>query len=281
MGLRNHVIVSERNIISAYEREGCEYAKRCVDYLSRNNLLPLYVRDNFPLVNVLASFAYYSGCVTGHDVRIYGEGETLERIGEDITRKIGFPASMTPKRGDRGAMLTVARHGSCASRLMEALGLPKHRGSKAMLKNLSIPSYRTEIMGMALNDELSETDVQNARNIERDSAAVLVSTRTSPDSRYPRTRWVMVFFSRPTKEEARALAEENIGMLNFAVPELEISAEDMTPRKNRSGTYSYQVAFNKRKLECITDGSRDLLKFSPRLQNLYGFELDFEPARIW
>lgn len=282
MKLGNYLIVSKRDVIEeTYKRPDCKYARECDKYLTRKKLTPVYVDGNFPYLNVYANFIFYSGCLPKKEVRISEKEETLGLIKKNITRRLGLKTKIIPKTGNRGAMLILTEGGPYVSRLLEVMGLPRSCGPKAKLKLLEIPGYRTDLFTLATCEKLlEEGDKEMVRKLERDSTAVLFSARASLDTDIPEKQWVLNFFARPTREKARDFARKNLEMVNFSAPEIGLKENRIKTRSLVSGSYSSYIPINGKELECILDANRDLLKFSPKLKELYGFDLDFEPLEM-
>lgn len=279
MKLENYALVKEADIVNAYKRPKCRYTGECVQYLEDRGLLPLYVDGKFPLVNAFASFAFYSGCVLNTEVNVSERTETLDLVKRNITDRLGINSKTVPKKGTAGPILTMAENGSCIARLMEAMGLPRCLGPKAGIKSLGVPKYRKDLFGLAkCGGVLERDDQERVRSLERDSTAVLLSTKTQYQSqRY----WCLYLPARPTEDEAVGMAMEQAELINFSVPDLKLGRDDMMVGRLKSGSYLPRVPINGSRLECILDDNRDLIKFSPGMQRHYGFDLDFEPAGIW
>jgi hypothetical protein len=281
MKLRNYSIISNRDVIEeTYKNTDSYYAHKCDEFLRNNGFAPVYVDGDFPYLNVFANFAFYSGCVAKKEVKISEDEKTLDLLEKNITKKLGLKTKVIPQKGGRGASLTLIEGGPYIARLLQTLGLPRSSGSKARLKSLEIPSYREDLFKFATCDILDDNDRETVRRVEYDSAAVLFSTRMSVPSE---NHWVIYSFARPTEEEARSFTEKNVEMINFAVPGLEISDENIKIQKLRSGSYSPRIIIKGRNKECISDAHQDLLKFSPHLQMECGFDmkkLKFEPLEL-
>ena len=280
MKLKDYIIVSKRDVITeTYKRTDSKYARACEDYLERKGLAPLYIDKKFPLLNVYANFAFYSGCLARKNVHISENEEMLELVESKVSKRLGMKTKIIPEHKGHGATLVLTEGGPYLSRLLETMGLPRSSGPKAKLKSLEIPHYRKDLFKLASCDNvLDEGDKEIARKLERDSTAVLLSTKMIPLSK---KHWVLYTFSRPTEEDAKEFARESVEMIKFSVPGLEIPHENIKVKKLRSGTYSPRIIINGRNTEFVLDANRDLLKFSPELQKLYGFELDFEPVEIF
>jgi hypothetical protein len=281
MKLRNYSLVSPFDVIEGtYDRPNCKYATACYKFLKERGLLPLYVDGNFSFLNVLANFAFYSGCVARKDVNISGNEETLERIEKNIMEKLSLKTKIKPTKGNHGSVLSMAEEGGAyMARLLKCMGLPRSCGRKAKAKTLEMPDYRTDLFRLATCDEvLEDEDVAKVKKLERDATAVLFSAKANPDSEIPKQYWVLNFLSRPTPEEARDFAAKNLQLVNFSTPEIGLNESQIRTRRLVSGSHTSYIPISGKVLESILDGSRDLLKFSPRLQRLYNFELAFEPA---
>jgi hypothetical protein len=274
--LRNYSFVTEDNIEKTYKKPS--YAPNCIKYLKSKGLVPLYINDNFPYVNVLAGFAFYTGCLTKSKVNISEDEETLNLIEKNITNKLDLKTKIIPRWNEYGTTLTNAKRGAYISRFLETMGLPRQSGLKSRLKSLEIPRYRKEMFEFVSNDLLSKGDYETVKKLEHDLSAILFSTRSVFHSK---NNWTLHFFARPTTGDAESFAKENLKLINFSSHEIEIPEERIQTRRLKSGSYSSQIMINRMYLECILDSNRDLLKFSPKLQKLYGFELDFEPVEIF
>lgn len=278
MKLGNYAVVKEDDIVNAYTRHGSRYVGECVHYLEGKGLLPLYVDNRFPLVNVLASFAFYSGCVLNTNVNISEDPSTLVLIQNNIAEKLDIRTKTVPRKGTGGPILTMAEGGACMARLMEAMGLPRRNGSKTCMKVLEVPHYRKELLRMARCGEMLDADdKERIRRLQRDSTAVLFSTKTQYQS--PKY-WCLYLPARPTEEEALSTAMENFDFINFSAPDLEFSRDDVKITRLKSGNYLPRVPINGRRLDRILDRNKDLIKFNRDLQQLCGLEPAFEAAEI-
>jgi hypothetical protein len=280
MKLANYAVVSKSDILATYA-PASDYADNCIRYLAEKGLLPLNVDASFPPVNVLAGFAFYSGCVKDYKVIVYENTDKLGLLKECITDRLGIDTKVMTSMdsgGHTGSQLMVTNGGTYIARLFEAMGLPKSCGKKARMESLGIPSYRKDLFALAASDGLLGDDDRNmVRILEKDLTAVLISVKTKPKSKKCLN---IRFLSRPSEEGARNFAEDNLRLINFSVPDLGLREERIWVERVPSGSYVANMSLNGSSMDCVLDANRDLLKFSPALQKLYGFDLPFEPAEI-
>lgn len=286
MRLKKYVIVSAKDILKGYDLGNnrhppnsfaYKHAQECEAFLREKGFEEIHATDSkFPYLNILANFAFYSGCLR-KNVKITEEEKVLEGIDENIIPSLGLEGEIKPsKRGKRKPTLQLKECGGYMARVIEKMGVPKNCGRKSKLPSLEIPRYRQELFYFADRGELNENNKEIVRRLERDSTAVLFSTRLYPLSK---NSLYLYFFARPTEEKAKDFANESIKLINFAVPEIGLTEEDIKLARNQSGSHATGIFFKDDKLECILDGNRELLKFHPKIQELYGFDLDFKPAR--
>ncbi|MEE9323393.1 MAG: hypothetical protein V3U72_02500 [Candidatus Aenigmarchaeota archaeon] len=286
MTLKNYPVVTGEEVVKTYVSWGQGYkcASDCKSFLEDNGFDRIYVESEdgkFPFLNVFANFAFYSGFLR-KNVNISEGGESLKKIKKKIIPGLGLKGKIVPASNGHGAIVRLKKGGAYMARVLESMGLPRYCGPKARMESLGIPTYRQELFDLATSGVLDKDENEIIRKIEYDSAAVLFSTRTSVHKKADRKKdyWYSHFFARPTKKEAENLAKDNLKLINFAVPEMEIREEDIGTTRLKSGSYVSSLHLNGRNLECILDGNRSLIKFSPELQKHYSFKLDFEPVEI-
>lgn len=281
-GIRGVRIVDGKDVRSTYKRPDCSYADQCAIYLSGNGWTPMGVSDHkFPALNVFANYSFYSGFAR-KNVFISEVPDTLEKINENIIKRIGLKAEIKTGGGSRGSDIHLYNEGKAyIARFLESMGIPRNCGPKSDLKTLKIPKYRRDLYEIVQDEGIPDSDREIVRRLERDATAVLLGTRLSPDLRYSKDIWQINSISRPTRKDAGNLMKENLKLIKFSVPECPISEKDIRTRKMKSGKYSAYFNINGKQIGCFLETSnRDLLKFNPGLQERYGFNEPFEPCDI-
>jgi hypothetical protein len=289
MRLKDYVVISSEKVLGTYKLGNSNHkpnsfayksAAECGRFLEESGFDGMRVSGDdgmFPYLNVLANFAFYSGCLR-KNVQITMPEEVLREISSKILPRLGLEGEIKySARGKREPTLFSKANGAYVARTLESMGIPRSCGNKAKIPNLSIPSYRKNLIASAVSGDFDEGDAEAVRKLERDSTAVLFSARLHPTTR--KNLWLH-FFTRSTPEDAERFAKEGIGIINFAVPGIGLDEKDIRTEKNGKGGHYSAINLRGDKLEFVLDGNNDLLKFSPRLQQLYGLDLPFEPAEI-
>ncbi|MBN2042586.1 MAG: hypothetical protein JW754_02160 [Candidatus Aenigmarchaeota archaeon] len=248
-------------------------------FLEDLNWIPMVAEDQkFPHLNVYANFAFYSGCMR-KNVMISGEDETLEKIRDIIAGNLKIDSEIVYGKEGHGTIMLITEGGSYVARALESTGIPKECGPKAKQAGLTIPIYRIKMLQKAMDQKATDQDREFVRRMERDSASVLISTKTTVDSRGQKDRWQINYFARPTEDEARNIMELNLNMMKIGIPDLPITEDDIKTRSLESGSFHSYVNINGGKIDFFLDPSnRELIRFSQKMQNRYGFDLPFEPS---
>jgi hypothetical protein len=289
MSIRNYSVVTANDVVRTYSRPGCEYAKRCSGYLKSQEWMPLMLFDaNLPAFSAFANFVLYSGFIR-KGTNISEDVPLLGKIKENITDKLGLRSEIIPRIGNRGSKLVLLPDdGVYAGRVLETMGIPAGCGPKSRMRYLGIPKYRKGLFELVSGDNPGNDsgDYDKAREIvrrlERDATAVLFSTRNTVDKRGKHDIWKINFFARPDEPGAEAFGRDNLKMIKFSLPGLEIEEDDIRARQLQCGSWCSYVNLNGKHLDCILDETnrRDMLKFNPELQKRYGIEAEFSPADI-
>jgi hypothetical protein len=275
MDLRRYMLVSRDDIRGNYENPKCYQADNCIGFLTTVGWFPLSVDENFPHFNLLSNFAFYSGCVTRKNIVVTGTDYQTKEIKRIMSERMKI--DMKIRNRDGRSEISFEKQG-CGpiARMIEAAGVPRHRGNKIYQIGLDIPRYRKELFELTEDSIISNGQKEIVRTLERDATGILLSTKCYPVTKL---HWRVRFFPRQKEDDAKTFGMKNIKLINFSVPGLDLECDQIKVEKRKNGHIAY-IDIPREKAEFILDGNRDLLRFGGRLNKLYPSDMPFEPADI-